>query len=200
MKRFFAFLAIFLTLSSSLWSYTRFYYAEQWYSLFHRKLQERSLDYLANIYYLERALRSPFGNPRFSLTPIETKEEWEKYRYLFFAHVNLKLIEQHLLLGNQYDISRVKFYHTPFKKELLENLDKAESFYNMALTYWPEVIRWKEKADTFLFIDLEKVSYWQDELTRIEEKELDYEEIIARHLARITKAREDLNQLDQTSY
>lgn len=200
MKKLLLFTFLSLYIASPFYSYTQFYYVEQWYSLFSRKLQERPTDYLNNIYYLERALHSPFGNPRFALTPIETMDQWKKYQYLFYVHLNLKIIEQYLLLGNKFDIPYTRFYFYPVKEALLENLEKAEDFYKIALEYWPEVLKWKEKAEAYRFLELEKVNYWQDEVYRINENELNYEQIINRHLERLAKHKEELLQLNENSY
>lgn len=181
-------------------AYTHFYYAEQWYSLFHRQLIEDATNYGTNIFFLKKALASPFGNPRFAFTPIENTTEWEKYRYLFYTHVNLKLIEQTLLIAKEYDVSHVRFFYSPFKSELLSNLEKSEKFYNLALTYWKEVIKWSKKAANFPFLELEKIQYWQDEAYRVENKELNYEKIIQKHLTRLARSREELNKLNEKSY
>ena len=53
---------------------------------------------------------------------ITTKTEWEKYRYLFQMHLNLKLIEQHLRLGRIYDKKVAYFYDAPWKDEYLRKI------------------------------------------------------------------------------
>ena len=64
---------------------------EQWYRLFHVHLNQYPDEILENIYYLEKALTADFANPLFAIALIENEIQWEKYRYLFMMHINLKL-------------------------------------------------------------------------------------------------------------
>jgi hypothetical protein len=74
-------------------------YKEEFYRLYHVHYQQRPDDVMENIDWLERAVKSDFCNPKFAFTKIGNETEWEKYRYLFMMHLNLKLSEQHLRLG-----------------------------------------------------------------------------------------------------
>lgn len=67
---------------------SKFYYAEQWYVIFNSQMKKKPENYKKNIFFLQKALKYPFGNPKYSLTKIETKEQWEKYKLLFKMHVN----------------------------------------------------------------------------------------------------------------
>ena len=66
---------------------------------------------------------------------ITDKTDWEKYRYLFMMHLNLKLIEQHLRLGRIYDKQVAYFYDAPWKEEYLRDLEKTLSCYKICYTY-----------------------------------------------------------------
>ena len=74
----------------------------------------------------------------FTSIKITTKTEWEKYRYLFQMHLNLKLIEQHLRLGRIYDKKVAYFYDAPWKDEYLRNIEKAIACYERCIvaSYW----------------------------------------------------------------
>ncbi len=175
-------------------------YAEQFYKLFHAHFYQYPDDSLENIYYLEQALRADFANPLNALARIENKVQWERYRYLFYMHVNLKLVDQYLRLGVKYDKMVAYFYNAPWKKENLESLKKAEQAYQYALEYWKEALVWSAKAYQMRMIHLEEIQYWEDENFRIETGDLDYGTIIDGHLIRLTKVRTDFESMDRNTY
>lgn len=113
-------------------------YKEDWYRLYHIHYQQYPDDCIENIYWLEKAAQADFANPLYANAKITTEKEWEKYRYLFQMHINLKLIEQHLRLGRTYDKKTAYFYDAPWKDEYLRNLEKTLSCYNAGLYYWQE--------------------------------------------------------------
>ena len=84
-------------------------YKEDWYKLYHVHYQQYPDDCIENIYWLEKAAQADFCNPQYVGFKIETEKQWEKYRYLFQMHINLKLIEQHLLLFIKYYKQAVYF-------------------------------------------------------------------------------------------
>ena len=63
-------------------------YAEQFYKLYHSNFYMYPTDFGENIWYLEKALGSDFANPLNALALIENQDQWERYRYLFYMHVN----------------------------------------------------------------------------------------------------------------
>jgi hypothetical protein len=173
-------------------------YKEQFYRLFHLHYIQYPDDTMENIYYLEKALKADFANPLFSLALIENTEQWEKYKNLFMMHLNLKMIEQYLFLGNKWNKRNAYFYNAPWKQQNLESLDTAETCYRTALFYWNDAKKWAEKATArkFRFINLERVQFWQDEAGRIERKELNYEKIITRELNSIQSVREQFQAMN----
>ncbi len=175
-------------------------YAEQYYQLYHRHMHQYPDDALENIYYLERALRSDFANPLNALAEIENEREWEKYRYLFYMHVNLELIDNTLQLASQYDKRNARFYNYPWKAANLDSLKKAEKIYRSAYPYWEEALRWAEKAAGFTYLHLPDIQYWEDELARIQSGDLDYRMIIDRHLARLERVKKAFEDMDSTTY
>ncbi|MCK5672503.1 MAG: hypothetical protein KAH95_03960, partial [Spirochaetales bacterium] len=94
MKRFILILLLFLFAALAQVSSYKILYAEQYYKLYHQNLYQYPEDFNGNIWYLERALSRPFVNPLNALTIIEDQNTWKRYRYLFYLHVNLKLVEQ----------------------------------------------------------------------------------------------------------
>jgi hypothetical protein len=177
-------------------------YKEQYYRLYHLHYIQNPDDTIENIYWLEKALKADFCNPLYALALIEDKVQWEKYRYLFMMHLNLKMIEQYLFLGNKWNKRNAYFYNAPWKDENLESLKTAETCYRTALYYWTEALEWAAKAGErrFRWINLEKVQYWEDEAGRIEDKTLDYEKIINRELAFLQKVRETFQAMDENTY
>lgn len=204
MKRFFkpaaqAAAIIFFTLLFSSYAVT---FKEQYYKLYHVHYQQYPDDVMENIYWLERAVAADFANPQFALTHIEDKKDWEKYRYLFMMHVNLKLIEQHMRLGRTWDKKVAYFYDAPWKEEYLRDLETAESCYRAGLYYWTEAKIWAEKANQskFKFLYLTGIQNWEDESYRIDRGELNYEKILNRELARLQKVKESFVAMDENTY
>ncbi len=175
-------------------------YREQYYRLYHEHYIQYPDDAMENIYWLERALKSDFCNPLYALAKIDDKTQWERYRNLFTMHLNLKVIEQYLILGNQWDKQIAYFYNEPWKEQNLKSLDTAETCYRTALAYWKDVKDFSFKAAAMPTVHLEEVQYWEDENIRIETGALDYEKIINRHLAHLAKVRADFQAMDKSTY
>lgn len=173
-------------------------YKEQYYRLYHLHYIQYPDDTMENIYWLEQAMKADFANPLYALTLIEDETQWEKYRYLFNMHVNLKLIEQYLFLGNKWNKRNAYFYNAPWKDQNLESLETAETCFRTALYYWDEAAAWAEKANDrrFRWTDLEKIRFWQDEAFRIEKGSLDYRKTINRELASLQKIREKFQAME----
>ena len=173
-------------------------YKEQYYRLYHLHHIQYPDDSMENIYWLEKALAADFANPLYALALIENETQWEKYRYLFNMHINLKMIEQYLFLGNKWNKRRAYFYNAPWKEQNLESLETAETCYRTALYYWDAAMEWAKKAQErrFYFINLERVQFWEDEAHRIGTGELDYRRIINRELASLQRVRERFQAME----
>lgn len=173
-------------------------YKEQYYKLFHVHYIQYPDDSMENIYWLEQAMKADFANPLYALTLIENEIQWEKYRYLFNMHINIKLIEQYLFLGNKWNKRNAYFYNAPWKDQNLESLKTAETCFRTALYYWDEAVAWAEKANEkrFRWIDLQKVQFWEDEAFRIENGKLNYAKTIKRELDSLQKVREKFEAME----
>jgi hypothetical protein len=186
--------------SASAW---RILYAEQYYKLYHEHLYHYPDDTMEDIAYLKAALNAefaPFANPLYALATIRTTAEWERYRYLFYLHVNLKLVYSYLTLASKWDKRNAYFYNYPWKQQNLESLDTAESLYRQASPFWEKAKEWSAKAWALRSISLEQIEQWQDECFRIQTGDLDYRAIIDTQLARVAKVRADFQKMDQTTY
>jgi len=177
-------------------------YKEQYYELYHQHYIQYPDDTMENIYWLEKAIKADFANPLYALALIENEIQWEKYRYLFMMHMNLKLIEQYRLLGSKWDKKSAYFYNAPWKEQNLESLEIAETTYKAGLTYWGEAKKWAEKASEprFRFIHLERVQFWEDEAVRIGDGLLDYARIVGRDLDHLATVRSRFEAMDDGTY
>lgn len=177
-------------------------YKEQFYRLYHIHYQQYPDDVIENIYWLERAAAADFCNPQYAMAKINDKKDWEKYRYLFMMHINLKLIEQHIRLGRTWDKQVAYFYDAPWKEQYLNDLETAETAYKAGLYYWKEAKLWAEKANQgqFLFLFITDLQNWEDERTRIADGSLDYDKIITRELERVQKVKEEFLAMDDNTY
>jgi hypothetical protein len=170
----------------------RIRYKEQFFRLYHLHYVQYPDDTMENIYWLEKALQADFANPLYAVALIEDEAQWEKYQYLFMMHLNLKIIEQYLFLGNKWNKRQAYFYNAPWAAGNLESLAIAETCFKAALSYWDEAVSWATKAQDrrFRFVQLDRVQYWQEEAHRIQRQDLDYEKIIRRELGLLQKVRE----------
>jgi hypothetical protein len=177
-------------------------YKEQYYRLFHLHYIQYPDDTMENIYWLEQAVKADFCNPLYALALIENETQWEKYRYLFMMHINIKLAEQHLFLGNKWNKRNAYFYNAPWKEQNLESLETAETCFRTALYYWEEALRWAEKHKDrrFRYINLKAIQFWEDEAARIEDKTLNYGKTINRELALLQSVREKFQAMDGNTY
>lgn len=176
------------------------YFKEQYFRLYHAHYIQYPDDTIENIYWLEQAQKADFCNPLYAMAKIENEKQWERYRYLFNMHIELKLIEQHLYLGVKFDKRVAYFYNAPWKRENLESLKIAENAYRTALAYWASAKSWAAKANAMRWTMLPELQNWIDEAYRIGEGELDYERIIGRELARLEKVRAAFEAMDEGTY
>ncbi len=197
MKRFFLLLLLSLGVAAGTLAYP-VYFKEQYYRLFHTHYIQYPDDSIENIYWLEKARSADFCNPLYALAKIETERQWERYRYLLNMHLELKLIEQHLALGSKYDKRVAYFYNAPWKDQNLESLKIAETAYKAALAYWPTAVEWARKAEGLRFVRLPEVQAWEDQAFRIVSGDLDYADIIADELARLSRVRASFEAMSFT--
>ena len=174
-------------------------YKEDWYKLYHVHYQQYPDDCMENIYWLERAVEADFCNPLYTGIRFKTEKQWEKYRYLFMMHINLKLIEQHLRLGKTYNKQEIYFYDAAWKDEYLNDLNKALSCYKTGLFYWNEAKLWCEKsnASSFNFLFITEKQNWEDERQRIVDGNLDYQKILEREISRVEKNIKQLEVMEK---
>jgi hypothetical protein len=176
-------------------------YAEQFYKLFHLHFYQYPDDTMENIAYLEQALKADFCNPLYALAKITTEQEYERYKTLFKMHINLRLVEQYLILGSKYDKFEVYFYNKngPWRQDICQSLKTAEQAYNAALYYWEQARAWSARAWPLRISFLEEIQFWADENFRIETRDLDYDAIIRKQLKRIAATRAYLECTDEPS-
>jgi hypothetical protein len=178
----------------------RILYKEQYYKLYHEQLYHYPDDTMESIYYLEQALKSDFANPLYALAKIDNKTDWQRYRDLFYLHVDLKLVYLYLTLGSKWDKQVAYFYNAPWKRQNLESLETAEEIYRQAFYYWDEAKRYSASAWTLRTVHLPDIQEWEDENFRIETGALDYQEIIDAQLAHVAKVRAEFEAMGPGTY
>lgn len=201
MKRLILIIAAGIFLSSPLFAY-KILYAEQFYKLYHQHLYQYPDDSMEDIYYLGMALRSDFANPLNALAKINNEKEWEKYRYLFYMHVNLRLIDSYIKLASKYDRQKAYFYNAPWKDANIDSLKKARECYVYAQNFWDDAVSWSDKASDpkFAWMTLEDIQYWEDENYRIQQGELDYKAILKEQIDRVDKLIAQFKAMDGNTY
>jgi hypothetical protein len=190
-------LALLPLLPVSAW---RIMYKEQYYKLYHEHFYHYPDDTMESIHYLEEAMKADFCNPLYAMATIRNETEWERYRYLFNLHVNLRLIYLYLTLGSKYDKQVAYFYNAPWQRQNLESIALAEQVYKVAYRYWEEAQKWSARAWAMRTMHLEDVQAWEDECWRIETGDLDYRDIIDEQLARLAKVRATFAAMDEKTY
>ncbi|MBI9098877.1 MAG: hypothetical protein JEY91_10400 [Spirochaetaceae bacterium] len=187
--------------ASPLFAY-KILYAEQFYRLYHNHLYQYPDDSAENIYYLGMALRSDFANPLNALAEIENEKEWEKYRYLFYMHVNLRIIENYIKMATKFDRQKAYFYNAPWQDANIDSLKKARECYVYASNFWDDAQDWSDKASAsqFAWMFLEDIQYWEDENHRIQEGDLNYGVIINRQLERVDRIIKEFEAMDENTY
>lgn len=177
-------------------------YKEQLYPLIQYQLYMYPRDWAENIQWLDLALHADFANPLYALAKIGDSKDWEFYRDLFMMHLNLKMVEQYLQWGNEFNKQVAYFYNYPWKQENLDSLNKAEALFKYALNYWNEARKWSDLASAakFRWMSLNGIEYWQDESYRIQHGELDYDFIVNRHLKQLADVRRTFQQMNSSTY
>lgn len=177
-------------------------YAEQFYRLYHNHLYQYPDDSAENIYYLGMALRSDFANPLNALAEIKNEKEWEKYRYLFYMHVNLRIIDSYIKMATKFDRQEAYFFNAPWKTANLDSLSKARECYVYAQNFWDDAVSWSDKAadPRFAWMFIEDIQYWEDESYRIQEGELDYGAILTRQIERVDSLIAQFEAMDENTY
>ncbi|HUX11879.1 MAG TPA: hypothetical protein VMW87_02575 [Spirochaetia bacterium] len=180
----------------------RLLYKEQLYPLIQYQLNMYPRDWAENIQWLDLALKADFANPLYALAKIDNTDEWEFYRDLFMMHLNLKLVEQYLEWGSEFNKQVAYFYNYPWKQENLDSLNKAEALFKYALNFWTEAKSWSDKAAAarFRWMNLDGVHFWQDESYRIQNGELDYNFIVNRHLTSLEGVRKTFEAMNRSTY
>ncbi len=173
----------------------RLYYAEEFY-LYVMNLYQVNPSLERNIRFMQWALQAPFDNPVRSLARIETQNDFTRYKTLFRMHVNLLIIDSYLQLARRFDKQHVYFFNLWYAESLKESFQIARYYYQISLNYWDEVKKISQAGGELPGrIDLDE---WEDELSRIQNGELDYGVIISSHLekldARIRTVDDYLNQ------
>lgn len=192
---------IFLLISTQIFSYN-IKYIEGFYNLYVEHFYQYPKDVNRNIYYLKSALGVPFSNPLYAIATIKNKIEWEKYRYLMYVHINLKLVDSYLQLAKGLDKQQAYFYNAPWKEYNIKSLNEAELYYLEAKKYWVDAVEWATRAsdEKFMFLYIDDIINFENEVFMIQSGELNYNDIINKHLKRLNNVRTKFENMDETTY
>jgi len=121
-------------------------YLEDYFQLYSERLYYGEDEIKLNIYFLERGLNSPFRNPSKALCLLDNPLKKKKYEILLKMHLNLKIMQNYLLLGRLYDKRIIYYFNMPFKEDLKKSLNIAKFYYNKAKEYWEKVLIYANSA------------------------------------------------------
>lgn len=188
-------------LSSGIFAY-KIKYVEGFYSLYVENFYKYPEDVNRNIYYLKAALDSDFRNPLYAIATIKDKNQWEKYRYLMYTHINLKLVDSYIQLASVLDKHEALFYNEPWKEYNIKSLNQAELYYKEAEKHWVDAVEWSNLAakDEFMFLFINELNFFEDESYMIQSGELNYRKIIEKHLTRLNRVRDAFKNMDKNTY
>lgn len=177
-------------------------YAEQYYKLYHQHFYSTVESTDENIFYLQQALKADFANPLNALTKIENEREWECYRALFRMKCHQLILEEYRKQGSKFDKQKAYFYNQPYRHIILRSLEVALLNYKRALAHWPEVQKYANEVGKpqFRYIHFDSLYRWQEEAWRVRTKDLDYEKIINKDIARLEKVKKTLEEMDENTY
>jgi len=170
--------------------YTVPHHLEDFYLLFGMKLYFNENSLRKNIEMLKTALNTKFRHPSETLVPVDTEDEYLKYRKLMYMHINLMIMRNYLKIGSKYDKKNIKFYDATFAKDISDSLDIARNFYQEAIPYWEEAKKYAAESSRIKITT--KLSNIETERYRIITGDLDFNRIINNHITAVNKKQEKL--------
>lgn len=172
--------------------YTVPHHLEDYYLLFGMKLYYNENSLRKNIDMLKAGLNSKFRHPSEALVPVDTEEEYLKYRKLMFMHINLMIMRNYLKIGARYDKRNIKFYDATFAKDINDSLDIARKMYQEAIPYWEEAKKHANESSRIKITT--KLSNIESERFKIITGDLDFKKIINVHITGVNKKQEKLKK------
>ncbi|MFH0975983.1 MAG: hypothetical protein V1874_09395 [Spirochaetota bacterium] len=173
------------------------HYLEDFYQLYGMKQHYNENSLRKNIDRLKTALACKFRHPSEALVKIDSEAEYLKYRRLMFMHLNILIMRNYMSIASRYDKQSIKFYNSPFAKEINESFDIAEKLYKEAIPYWENAKRYAmDASDIKITTDL---GFIESERFSIARGDLSYGKIIDDHLKRLSQKRQKLNPAEASS-
>lgn len=168
-------------------------YKEEFFRLYNQWLYSDLDSISRNIYFLELAYIAPFDHPIRALIPITNEMQYERYKNLLMMHITLMLAQEYINYGYSFMKENIYFFNEEFKKEYLEGYEIAEFYFKSARNYWKEAVKYAYLADSIKGYKTE-LHYFEDEVWKIKENELDYDKVIDNLLYRIERNRKKLSE------
>jgi len=184
---FFFIVLILLTFSNTLYvKADLIIYSEQYYILYAKSQNLQTTNIMENIFYLQRALETPFAPVVQALCRINTQEQYIRYKYLFKMHCNFLIMRSYIQLASRYDKEDIYFYNYYYKELIIESLKYAKYYYELALPYWEEAKKEALNASRFQNYKIE-LDTWEDEHAKIISGYYKYDEIIYQRLENLLR-------------
>lgn len=176
----------------------RLKYVEDLYRLYVEWLYPNTDSISRNIYFLELAMALPFDHPIKALTPITNPTQWIRYKYLIRMHTAVLLTKAYIDFAMQFYKPHVYFFNTQYKKEILDGYDVAEAYLKSAKGYWNIAKKYATKAYEIKGEEYKtQLIYIEDELNKIINGEIYYDETIARLLQNIKENRKKIEKMPE---
>ncbi len=167
------------------------HYLEDYYLLYGMKQYYNENSLRMNIERLKTAMNCRFRHPSQALVKIESEEEYKKYRYLMFMHINMIIMRNYLKIGARYDKRKIYFYNLDFAREINESLQIADRMYSDAMPYWEKAREFASQASSIKITT--DMGFIESERYSIIKGEVDYTKIINDYREAIRAKREKLD-------
>ena len=168
------------------------HYLEDFYELYGMKEYYDENSLRKNIERLKLGLEAKFRHPSESLVVTESDEEYLKYRNLMIMHLNLLIMRDQMKIAARYDRHKPKFYDRDFAREITESMDMAKKFYEEALPYWKEAVKYAKNASRIKITT--RLSFMESERFSIISTETDFDKIIKGHMKKIDEKKKKLEK------
>jgi len=145
-------------------------------------------DYRRNIYWLQFALKMDFAPPIQALTICNTPEKYAKYQHLLKMHLNYLMAKNSVYLAARFDKHEPVWFNKPYRTDILKSLEFARYYYESAINYWQEVLKYKEEAEVYQAARIE-LDFLEDMVHKINTDQVNYQRVAQRQLKKLAETR-----------
>ena len=181
-------ICLLLVLLPSFLQGKKFYYLEEFYSLYYLSHHYQNNDINRNLFWLQRALRSPFAPPLQALVVPKTEKQYQHYKAIVKMHLHYLMTKNYIYLASRFEKHKPVFFNKPYAEQNLKSLKIARGLYKNADYYWQQTLLYCEQVKNKKINDITKLYFMEDTFYRIQTDELNYGRVISRHLQKIDNA------------